>query len=593
MSKTFNRLLRGPLSRAYSSPVTSSCSRRIYSATTVRTAAASPVPFRPLTTTTTTNRIPQKPPTRWIWKKVGAAVLAGSIVVAAVFEWKDAHAEAHPANRYIRLSEVERHGQTSDRKWVTKGKRVYDITEWIEVHPGGPVILQAVGGCIDRYWDIFSVHKKQDVYDILEQYFIGEVDPRDLVDGKVPADKVEDPFVLDPKRDPRLLQHTQQPCNAETPSQSLGSFITPNGVFFVRNHFWVPKIDEKAHVLHVELSDGTAKAYSLADLKSKFEPFSITATLQCTGNRRKHMSENAKPASGLPWNVGAISNTMWTGVRLRDVLEDAGYSRDGDVDDNVRHVHLVGAEAYCGSIPISKAVDPHGDVMLAYEMGGKPLPRDHGYPLRALIPGHTAARSVKWLERVTLSEDESPSQWQQKDYKCFGPNKEAKDVDWSTAPAIQETPVQSAITEVGVISGDSRKGRAELSRYGMKEDAIRVKGYAFSGGGRSIIRVDISADDGKTWSQADLHQDETKGHRSWSWKKWEWVVPKAEAGRVFVVKAVDECYNSQPESYDAQWNFRGNLTTAWHRAEHSEDDQNVGASQEQSWLGRTLGRLSL
>lgn len=522
-------------------------------------------------------------------------MLAGTIGAASVFEWKDAYAEASPVhhpNRYIRLREVEQHGRNSERKWVTKGNRVFDITEWIDAHPGGPVILQAVGGCIDRYWDIFSIHKKQDVYDILEQYLIGEVDPRDLVNGKVPEDKIEDPFASDPRRDPRLLQHTDKPQNAETPPQSLDSFITPNGVFFVRNHFWVPEIDEKKHVLHIELYDGTEKAYTLAELKSKFEPFSITATLQCTGNRRRHMSENSKPASGLPWNVGAISNTVWTGVRLKDVLEDAGYSVNQEDSDEVRHVHLVGAEAYSGSIPIAKALDPHGDVILAYEMGGKPLPRDHGYPLRALIPGHTAARSVKWLERVVLSEDEIQSQWQQRDYKCFGPNQGSKDIDWSSAPAIQETPVQSAITGIRAISRDNRKGRAELSKYGMENDAIRVEGYAFSGGGRGIIRVDVSADGGKTWSQAELLPDETQGHKSWSWKRWKWIIPKATAGRVFVVKAVDDTYNCQPESYDAQWNFRGNLTNAWHRIEHSEDDRNAVTSLEQLLVWRSLWKRS-
>ncbi|KIW12958.1 hypothetical protein PV08_08145 [Exophiala spinifera] len=582
----------GPcISKAYSSPLTSTCSWRICSAK-----VTSLVPFRPVSTT---SRRPQEHHRRSIWKYVGAAVLASATVAGSVFEWKDAHAEASPniahlQKRYIRLGEVERHGRNSDRKWVTKGSRVFDITEWIEAHPGGPVILQAVGGSIDRYWDIFSIHKKQDVYDILEQYCIGEVDPRDLVDGKVPEDKIEDPFQSDPARDPRLLRHTDKPCNAETPSQEIAeSFITPNRLFFVRNHFWVPKIDEGKHVLHVELPDGTEKAYSVAELKSNFKPFSITATLQCTGNRRKHMSENAKPASGLPWDVGAISNSLWTGVRLRDVLADAGYSLDRDIgDDDVRHVHLVGAEAYSGSIPISKAVDPHGDVMLAYEMGGQPLPRDHGYPLRALIPGHTAARSVKWLERVVLSEEESQSQWQQRDYKCFGPNQASMDVDWSSAPAIQETPVQGAITAVSVLSRDSRKGRADLTKYGIEEDAIRVEGYAFSGGGREIVRVDISADDGKTWSQAELRSDETQGHKSWSWKRWEWVIPKATAGRVFVVKAVDDSYNSQPESYDAQWNFRGNLTNAWHRVALSEDDQNADASPKQSWFWRMLRKLS-
>jgi sulfite oxidase len=484
---------------------------------------------------------------------------------------QEAAAEAPAATkpqRYIRLHEVKQHGRDSERKWVTRGTSVFDITDWIPAHPGGSVILQAVGGSIDRFWDILTVHKKQDVYDILQEYCIGEIDPGDLVEGRVPADSYDDPFVTDPTRDPRLLQHTSKPCNAETPTSCLGSYITPNETFYVRNHLWVPAVDDGSHVLTVELPDGTEKLYSLADLKSKFQPFTVTATLQCSGNRRKNMSMRARSALGLQWDVGAISNAEWTGARLKDVLQDAGFPVDDWTFQDAKHVHFVGAEAYGASIPMAKALDPLGDVMLAYEMAGSPLPPDHGYPLRVLVPGHTAARSVKWLERIILDVEESQSQWQQHDYKCFGPNQSAKEVDWSSAPAIQETPVQSAITSVTELSKNTESGREQLKRHGLEEDAIKVQGYAFSGGGREVVRVDVSADGGKTWQQAIILPDEAQGRRRWSWKRWELVLSKRMAGTEFVAKAVDDSYNSQPESYEAQYNFRGNLTTAWHRVEY-------------------------
>ncbi|KIX05008.1 uncharacterized protein Z518_05880 [Rhinocladiella mackenziei CBS 650.93] len=497
------------------------------------------------------------------------------IFASAISPLAVAHAEtpATETQRLIRLKEVKQHGKTAERKWVIKGNRVFDITDWIAAHPGGPVILRAVGGSIDKYWDIFSIHKKQEVYDILEGYFIGEIDPRDLVDGHVAANDIEDPFVSDPTRDSRLLEHTAKPCNAETPTSCLGSFITPNETFYVRNHFWVPDSDPNSHILTVELPDGTEKEYSCHDIESKFEPFQRTVTLQCSGNRRKHMSEGARPTSGLPWDAGAISNAEWTGVRLRDVLEDAGFPINQPNTENARHVHFIGAEAYGTSIPIDKALDPNGDVMLAYKMAGKPLPRDHGAPLRVLVPGYTAARSVKWLEKIILAEEESQSQWQQRDYKCFGPNQTANDVDWSSAPAIQETPVQSAITSIRSISNASRADRKELTTYGMQEDIIKVEGYAYSGGGRRVVRVDVSADGGKSWHQATILPDNAQGHKTWSWKRWEWMVPKRMAGRTFVVKAVDDSYNVQPESYEAQWNFRGVLTNAWHKVDYPNKDQ--------------------
>ncbi len=149
------------------------------------------------------------------------------------------------------------------------------------------------------------------------------------------------------------------------------------------------------HTLHIELHDGTEKKYSIDDLKNKFEQVTFTATLECSGNRRKHMSEEARSASGLQYDVGAISNAEWTGARLRDVLADAEFPVDGQNDGGVKHAHFMGAEAYGASIPTEIAVSRRGDVLLVYEMGGIPLPPDHGFPLHVLVPGHVAARSVK------------------------------------------------------------------------------------------------------------------------------------------------------------------------------------------------------
>lgn len=465
------------------------------------------------------------------------------------------------------MSEVRKHGRRSPTRWVVRGTRVYDITEWIPNHPGGEVILRAVGGVIDVYWDIFSIHKKQDVYDILEQYYIGEIDPRDLVDGRVPQDDVEDPFEDDPQRDKSLKLHSTKPCNAETPVEALENFLTSSEQFYVRNHLWAPKLDEQSHRLTIELPDGDEKVYSLEDLK-KFAQVDVTATLQCSGNRRKHMTEGARYASGLQWGIGALSTATFRGVRLRDILADAGFTLDQPDSNAIQHVQFQGAEAYGASIPIDKALSRYGDVLLVHSMNGAPLPQDHGFPLRVLVPGHVAARSVKWLNRIVLAEDESQSQWQQRDYKCFGPNQSGADVDWASAPAIQETPVQSAITSLK----DLPKGNRLLQVYGLEEDAVEVRGYAFAGGGREIVRVDVSPDDGRSWTQAELLDDEAAGSKRWAWKQWKLVLPRRLAGRTFVVKAVDEGYNTQPESYEPFYNFRGNLTSGWHRVPYTNRD---------------------
>lgn len=476
-----------------------------------------------------------------------------------------------PHTRKIRLKDVKLHGRDAEAKWVTRGTRVYDITDWIPGHPGGEVILRAVGGAIDPFWNIFTIHKKQEVYDILESYYIGDIDPQDLVDGQLPAENIDDPFQSDPERDQRLLAHSKRPCNAETPAEELGTFVTPNETFYVRNHMWVPEIDESRHKLVIELHDGEEKEYTLKELKEKFEEVTITVTLQCSGNRRKHMTKEARPANGLQWNVGGISNAEWTGVRLRDVLTDAGFPTD-DVPDEVQHAQFMGAEAYGASIPIDKAIDRRGDVLLAYKMNGKPLPADHGYPIRVLVPGNVAARSVKWVNRIILAGEESTSQWQRRDYKCFGPNVGSQNPDWDSAAAIQEMPVQSAITSLREISIHSEQDRELFQMNGLEEDCVLVEGYCYSGGGRRIVRVDVSADGGTTWHQAELLANEAKGAKAWAWRRWRWITPKPETGCYFVVKAVDEAYNTQPNDYEPTYNFRGNLTSAWHRVGYKPDE---------------------
>lgn len=500
-----------------------------------------------------------------------SAVIAAGYLAAST---RGAVAEERPRSddcKLFRLAEIHEHNRSADTFWVFRGKRVYDITDWVPNHPGGEVILRAVGGSIEPYWSIFTIHQKQDVYDILEQYFIGEIDPRDLVGGRAPAANVDDPFKADPQRDEALIMHSQRPCNAETPQRELGTFITPDDKFYVRNHLWVPDIASgDDHRLTVELLDGEKVEYTVADLRKKFKEYTVTATMQCSGNRRAHMTENSRPTNGLQWDVGAISTAEWTGVRLRDVLLDAGVAV-GNMSEDVKHVQFQGAEAYGASIPVDKAIDRHGDVLLVYQMNGKPLLRDHGFPLRALVPGHVAARSVKWLNKIVLSDEESTSQWQQRDYKCFGPNVGAKP-DWSSAPAIQETPVQSAITAVRQIRKNGLDD-SDLARvYGLEQDSVVVEGYAFAGGGRRIVRVDISPDNGNTWRQAHILEADAKGSRAWSWRQWRLAIPAHDLSDRICVKAVDESYNTQPDSFAPHYNVRGNLANGWHRVPITRSD---------------------
>lgn len=191
-----------------------------------------------------------------------------------------------------RLAEVAKHDQDAESQWIVKGTNVYDITDFVAAHPGGKVILRACGGSIDPYWKLFTIHNKPEVQQILDDFYIGEIDPQDLdADGKIDwsilgndSNAIEDPFKDDPERDADLIVQTAKPCNAETPGKLLVDFLTPLRLFFVRNHLWVPRIDPEEHQLQIELSDGEELSYSIEDLKKRFSQHTVTVTLQVSEN---------------------------------------------------------------------------------------------------------------------------------------------------------------------------------------------------------------------------------------------------------------------------------------------------------------------
>jgi sulfite oxidase len=226
------------------------------------------------------------------------------------------------------------------------------------------------------------------------------------------------------------------------------------------------------------------------------------------------------------------------------------------------HIQFEGMDAgpdgttYGASIPIELARDLKNDIIVAYKMNGEDIPKDHGYPLRIIIPGVVGARQVKWLNKIVLSKDESFSHWQRRDYKGFNSSIDWHNVNFDTSQSIQFLPVQSAICE------------PENGQTLDDNEEVTVKGYAWSGGGRGIYRVDVSADGGKTWVSADIQPNGQSPYRSWAWTFWEVTVPipKGHKGKVqLVCKACDSQYNVQPDSVEGIWNLRGCLSNAWHR----------------------------
>ncbi|XP_078390695.1 sulfite oxidase, mitochondrial [Cetorhinus maximus] len=451
--------------------------------------------------------------------------------------------------------DVAKHKTMADGVWVTYKSGVYDITEFVGLHPGGNKIMLAAGGGVEPFWAMYAVHKQEHVYKMLEEYKIGELSPEDQ---KLVTSDVNDPYGNEPLRHPVLKVNSLKPFNAEPPLEILSdNYLTPNEIFFKRNHLPVPEVDPNKFRLEIMGEGMKSIQLTLDDLKTKFPKHTITAALQCAGNRRSEMNA-VRQVKGLNWGMAAVGNATWRGAKLSDVLKYAGLPED----TNAKHVQFEGLDKdesgspYGASISIRKALAKDGDVLLAYEMNGEDLSRDHGFPLRVIVPGVVGARNVKWLSKIIVSKEESKSHWQVNDYKGFSPSVDWDTVDFSTAPAIQELPIQSAITTP--CNGDY---------LSVEDDEVTVKGYAWSGGGQEVIRVDVSLDGGKTWQVAELTGEKQDEGRAWAWKLWQLTVPlpKGQKNLEIICKAVDNNYNVQPDTVAPIWNLRGVLNNSWSR----------------------------
>ncbi|CAG7719034.1 unnamed protein product, partial [Allacma fusca] len=367
-----------------------------------------------------------------------------------------------------------------------------------------------------------------------------------------------DVFMDDPKRDPGLIIRSAKPFNGETNPRSLTcSYYTPNELFFVRNHLPVPKVDADGYELEVEGLNITNKVLTLEDIKS-LPKFEISSVIQCAGNRRSDM-DKFKPVSGLQWTGGAIGNAKWGGARLVDVLSLAEFCIEKYEDPSKLYLQFEGldsdpsGESYGGSIPLSYLLDGNFQAIVAYEMNGETLPRDHGYPLRIILPGVVGARNVKWLSRITISSDESQSPWQQRDYKVFNSSVTIDNVDYSSSPPITDLPINSYICS-------HENGASVQCGHNI------FRGYAYSGGGRGVVRVEISTDRGSTWNVVDKLITNKSNTSLGSWALWEKDIKFQTPGEVEIwVKAVDSTYNQQVETFSGIWNFRGLVATAYHR----------------------------
>jgi len=332
--------------------------------------------------------------------------------------------------------------------------------------------------------------------------------------------------------DAGLLVHRAHPLNCETPLPELvGGVVMPTARFYVRNNFPIPNLDASSFRLSVTGQVERPLTLSLRELHNMRSQAQVV-TLECAGNGRTLFDP---PVPGERWQYGAVSTAEWSGVPLADILDRAGVrssarevlfrGADGGEVDNKR-----GKIRFERSLPVDQARG--SDAILAYAMNGEPLPIQHGFPLRLVVPGWYGVASVKWLTEIEVTDKPFEGHYQAEKYVYYW-NRNGEE----TREPVTLQRVRALITEPAP---------------GQEADPgeLVVRGVAWSGAA-PIAKVEVSVNDGE-WREARL-VGERKRH-SWQW--WELIARFDQRGDVTLrARATDLAGRTQPER--AEWNKLG------------------------------------
>jgi DMSO/TMAO reductase YedYZ molybdopterin-dependent catalytic subunit len=332
--------------------------------------------------------------------------------------------------------------------------------------------------------------------------------------------------------DAGLLVHRAHPLNCETPLPELvGGVVMPTARFYVRNNFPIPNLDAPSFRLSVTGQVERPLTLSLRELHNMRSQAEVV-TLECAGNGRTLFDP---PVPGERWQYGAVSTAEWSGVPLSDILDRAG------VRSSAREVRFRGADGgevdnkrgpihFERSLPVDQARS--ADAILAYAMNGEPLPIQHGFPLRLVVPGWYGVASVKWLTEIEVTDQPFEGHYQTEKYVYYW-NRNGKE----TREPVTLQRVRALITEP---APGQEAGSGDLV----------VRGLAWSGAA-PIEKVEVRVNDGD-WREARL-VGERKRH-SWQW--WELITRFDQPGEVTLrARATDMAGRTQPER--AEWNKLG------------------------------------
>ena len=339
---------------------------------------------------------------------------------------------------------------------------------------------------------------------------------------------------------PELTTLSRIPLVASVPLNLLNTEVMSNDRFYVRNHFPIPKVDAANWSLPVSGEVDTPLNISYQHLKD-FPRHEVLALLECAGNSRGAIQP---PIEGLLWDHGGVGTAGWAGVSLSTVLERAG------LRSTAKEVLIEGCDEgeergargklnYAMSLPMEKALHP--DTLLAYEMNGDTLPDEHGFPLRAVVPGWFGMTSVKWIKSIQVL-DHAFVGYHQTSYYVFVP-------EGATGDQPNER-----VTSLRVKSLISHPVRGQYVTAGQ----VMIEGMAWSGNG-PIDKLEISTDDGKSWQEARVKPSPSP----YAWQSWKYTWEANTPGNYLVrSRATDLKGDTQPAQ--TQWNFRGFANNAIH-----------------------------
>ena len=339
--------------------------------------------------------------------------------------------------------------------------------------------------------------------------------------------------------------------NHGMPLEALQYPLTPIGLHYLLIHYDIPALDASQWRLSIDGAVARPLSLALEDIRGR-PPSEVTVTMECAGNGRARLSP--RPLSQ-PWLSEAVGTARWNGAALRPLLEEAG------VDDSAVEVLFTGADRgieggveqnFQRSLPLAEALA--AGVTLAYEMNGQPLPPQHGFPVRLVVPGWYGMTNVKWLTAITVLDRPFAGYQQALGYRF------RRDEGDDGEPLTRASP-RALMVPPGIPDFLTRDRT-------LPAGTATIAGRAWSGWA-PVASVDVSVDGGRTWAAAELADDTGS---PWAWRRWSWEWDARRPGRYeLCCRARDGAGNVQP--LEPEWNVGGYANNAVQRVAVAVDER--------------------